>query len=149
MPPRKRLVFISHSGTDTWVARQIARAISDSGAVPFLDQADIEVGDIFEEEIRNNLNRADELLVLLTPWALDHPYIWSEAGVAWGRKLPIIGILHGLSAAELQLKPGIPVYLKAENLLELNDLEIYLEQLRARVKRRRSRKPQIKGKQIK
>ena len=67
MPPRKRLVFISHSGVDTWVAKQIAREISVCGAVPFLDEADIEKGEIFEEEIRNFLNQADELLVLLTP----------------------------------------------------------------------------------
>ena len=147
MPPHRRLVFISHSGTDTWVAQQIAREISACGAVPFLDEADIEKGEIFEEEIRDHLNRADELVMLLTPWALDRPYIWSEAGVALGRKLPIIGVLHGLTAAELQLKPGIPVYLKAENLLALNDLAVYFEQLRARVKRGRGSKRRSKRKQ--
>jgi hypothetical protein len=139
MPPRKRLVFISHSGVDTWVAKQIAREISACGAVPFLDEADIEKGEIFEEEIRNFLNQADELLVLLTPWALQRPYIWSEVGVAWGRKLPIIGVLHGITAAELQLKPGIPVYLKADNLLEINDLELYFAQLKKRTRSRRQR----------
>ena len=140
MPPRKRLVFISHSGVDTWVAKQIAREISACGAVPFLDEADIEKGEIFEEEIRNFLNEADELLVLLTPWALQRPYIWSEVGVAWGRRLPIIGVLHGLTAAELQLKPGIPVYLKAHNLLDINDLELYFAELKKRISRQRQRK---------
>lgn len=139
MPLHKRLVFISHSGIDTWVAKQIAREISSCGATPFLDEANIEKGEIFEEEIRDVLNRADELLVLLTPWALDRPYIWSEVGVAWGRKLPIIGVLHGMTTAELQSNPRIPVYLKGDNLLEINDLELYFTQLKKRAKRQAER----------
>lgn len=48
----ERLVFVSHSGEDTWVARQIARCIGECGAKPFLDQADVAVGAEFEEDIR-------------------------------------------------------------------------------------------------
>jgi hypothetical protein len=39
-----RLVFVSHSGADTWVAKQIAREIGACGATPFLDEAEIDVG---------------------------------------------------------------------------------------------------------
>ena len=46
-----RMVFVSHSARDTWVARQIAEQIRKCGAKPFLDEADIEVGDDFEQEI--------------------------------------------------------------------------------------------------
>ncbi len=67
--PKDRLVFISHSSMDTWVARQIAREVSLCGAVPFLDEANIEVGEDFEESILSFLERTHELLVLLTPWA--------------------------------------------------------------------------------
>jgi hypothetical protein len=97
-----RLVFISHSGTDTWVARQIARAITDCGATPFLDEAEIEVGADFEDDILAFLEKADELVVLLTPWALDRPYVWAELGAAWGRRIPIVVLLLGLSATDLQ-----------------------------------------------
>jgi hypothetical protein len=71
----QRLVFISHSSKDTWVAKQIARAIFDCGAMTFLDEHDIEAGKDFDEEIRKSLNNSHELLVLLTPWALTRPYI--------------------------------------------------------------------------
>ncbi len=49
--PRKprRLVFVSHSSRDTWVAKQIAREIGQAGAETFLDAASIEVGDDFIE----------------------------------------------------------------------------------------------------
>jgi|SRR6266567_3650179 len=69
----ERLVFISHSGPDTWVAKQIAREIEGCGAKPFLDEAEIDAGADFEEDIRKFLERAHELIVLLTPWALDRP----------------------------------------------------------------------------
>jgi hypothetical protein len=131
----QRLVFVSHSGADTWVARQIAREIADCGAVPFLDEAEIDVGADFEDDILSFLEKADELVVLITPWALERPYVWAELGAAWGRRIPIVGLLLGLSAAELQARPGVPILLKKRDLLPLNEIDVYLGQLRGRTKR--------------
>lgn len=131
---RQRLVFVSHSGADTWVAKQIAREIADCGAVPFLDEAEIDVGADFEDDILTFLEKADELVVLITPWALDRPYVWAELGAAWGRRIPIVGLLLGLSAGELQSRAGVPILLKKRDLLPLNEINIYLGQLRGRVK---------------
>lgn len=130
----KWLVFISHSSRDTWVAKQMARRLRESGAQPFLDEADVEVGGDFEEEIREFLAKAHELLVLLTPWALDRPYVWAELGAAWARQIPIVGVLQGLTAAELQARPGIPVFLKRRDLIEINDFERYCEELSKRTR---------------
>ena len=103
--PTGRLVFVSHSGEDTWVARQIARGVSECGAHPFLDEADVEVGAEFEEDIREFLDRAHELLVLVTPWSLKRPYVWAEIGAAWIRRIPIVVVLHGLSRSDFQAQP--------------------------------------------
>lgn len=132
-PEDQRLVFISHSSKDTWVAKQIAREISMRGATPFLDEANVEVGEDFEESILSFLEQAHELLVYLTPWALDRPYVWAEIGAAWGRRIPIVGILHGMTSTELQSRPGVPIFLKKRDLLDINDIEVYFEQLTARV----------------
>jgi hypothetical protein len=129
----KRLVFVSHSSRDTWVAKQIAREITACGAVPFLDEADIETGAEFEDAILAFLSKAHELVVLLTPWALDRPYIWAEIGAAWGRRIPIVAILHGISPQELQSRSGMPVLIKKRNLIDLNDIGTYLKELRSRV----------------
>jgi len=131
--PTKYFVFVSHSSRDTWVAKQIAREITQSGAMPFLDEAQIDIGADFEEDIRNFLQQADELVVLLTPWALERPYIWAEIGVAWGRGIPIVALLHGMTSEELQSKPSVPLFLKKRNLLDLNEVDIYFEQLRQRI----------------
>jgi hypothetical protein len=128
-----RLVFISHSGRDTWVAKQIAREVSACGATPFLDEAEIDVGADFEEEILGFLEKADELVVLLTPWALDRPYVWAELGAAWGRRIPIVALLLGITSAELQSRSGVPILLKKRDLIELNDINTYLNQLKLRI----------------
>jgi hypothetical protein len=59
--------------------------------------------------------------------------VWAELGAAWGRQLPIVGLLHGISTQELQEKPGVPILLKKRNLLPLNDAEIYFSQLKERI----------------
>lgn len=128
-----RLIFISHSGRDTWVAKQIAREVSACGATPFLDEAEIDVGADFEEEILGFLEKADELVVLLTPWAMDRPYVWAELGAAWGRRIPIVALLLGITPAELQSRSGVPILLKKRDLIELNDIDTYLNQLRIRI----------------
>lgn len=130
---REHLVFVSHSGADTWVAKQIAREIAGCGASPFLDEAEIDIGADFEDDILKFLEKADDLVVLITPWALDRPYVWAELGAAWGRRIPIVGLLHELSASELQSRPGVPILLKKRDLLPLNEIDIYLSQLRGRV----------------
>lgn len=126
-------VFLSHSGTDTWVARQLSREISNRGATPFLDEGSIHVGARFERDILSALNRAHELVVLFTPWALDRPYIWAELGAAWGRRIPIVALLYGLSAAELQSRPGIPVFIKEMEFVVLSEIDTYFSQLSDRV----------------
>jgi len=131
---KKRLVFVSHSARDTWVARQIAREIGECGAEPFLDEAEIEVGEDFEEAILTFLAKADELVVLMTPWALDRPYVWAELGAAWTRKIPIVILLQGMTPGEFQARPGIPVFLKKRNMVDLNGIEGYLAELRKRVR---------------
>lgn len=136
----QRLVFVSHSSQDTWVARQIAREIEAVGAKPFLDEAEVDAGADFEEDILSFLERAHELVVLLTPWALDRPYVWAELGAAWGRRIPIVALLLGLTPGELQAKPGIPVLLKKRNLVQLNDFDSYIAQLRRRVAKHGTRK---------
>ena len=130
---KKKFIFVSHSGEDTWVARQIAREITLLGAQPFLDEADIDVGSKFEEDIREFLDKADELLVLVTPWSLGRPYVWAEIGAAWIRRIPIIIVLHGISVNDFQAQPNAPIFLKMRDMISLNKIDKYFDQLSIRV----------------
>ena len=128
-------VFISHSSVDTWVARQIARAVEGWGATYFLDEADMEYGDDFEDRILAAVRASQELLVLLTPWAIKRPYIWLEIGAIWGQGQRIVGVLYGLGVKELMTDEGTPALLKRITLVEINKLDEYFDQLAARVEK--------------
>jgi len=112
---------------------QIAREISSRGAKPLLDEADVDVGAEFEESVLQSLEQADELLVLFTPWSLQRPYVWMEIGAAWIRKIPIIVVLLGLTPKDLQMHPNAPVFLKKRDIIVLNEIDQYFEELSGRV----------------
>jgi hypothetical protein len=131
--PDARLVFVSHSGEDTWVARQIANAIAARGGRPFLDEADVNIGAEFEEDILRFLDQAHELVVLFTPWSLERPYVWAEIGAAWIRRIPIVVVLHGLTVSAFQALPSAPIFLKKRDIISLNDIDQYLDQLGTRI----------------
>ncbi len=86
------------------------------------------------------------MLVLLTPWALGRPYVWAELGAVWIKGLPIVGVIYGLTLNELHAKPEVPVFLKTENLVTLNEIDTYFGQLRARVKRAARKKSKTRTK---
>ncbi len=44
-------------------------------------------------------------------------------------------VLYGMSAAELQSRPEVPIFLKKRDLLNINDIEVYFEQLRVNASR--------------
>jgi len=46
-----------------------------------------------------------------------------------------------LTASEVVGNPRVPNFLKSRNLLDLNELDTYLDQLRARVRAGRARAP--------
>ena len=133
MEASERLIFISHSSEDAWIAQQIAREVTNRGARPFLDQADVDVGAEFEDDIMRFLEKANELIVLFTPWSLERSYVWAEIGAAWIRRIPIVVVLLGLTPGEFQIRPNTPVFLKKRDIIHLNNIGQYLDQLEGRV----------------
>lgn len=129
-------VFISHSSEDTWVARQLSASFEAVKAKTFLDEANIAVGAKFEDEIFEALQKADELVALITPWALSRTYVWLEVGAAWFKNIPIIVLLLGVTPAEFTQKVNIPVDLKERNLIPLNNVDRYIRELGERVEQK-------------
>jgi len=126
-------VFISHSGVDTWIARKIAEHCEAVSAETFLDESQIAIGAVFETDILAALKKSDELVVLFTPWALERPYVWLEIGAAWYKGIPIIAVLLGVTPKQIQEHPRAPIAIKERNIIELNDVDLYFEQLGERI----------------
>jgi hypothetical protein len=135
----RRLIFISHSGQDTAVAQDLARQIEFVGGRTFVDVNDVAAGDVFSEVILRALQNADELVVLWTPWALERPYIAMEVGAAWVRGIRIVQVLHELSAADLNGRPGFPDPLRQLQMIRLTAFDTYLRELEHRIQEDQAR----------
>jgi hypothetical protein len=126
-------VFLSHASADQWVAEQIAARIRDGcGASVFLDAFDIKKGDDIEDRIFDAMSRADELVVLLTPWAIDRNWLWVEIGAARALERRIVPILYQVTLAAIEDKGGA-TFLRAKNVVEINDIDRYFSELKRRI----------------
>jgi len=130
-------VFVSHAAVDQWVAERIASEIRDLGAQTFVDCIDIERGNDIEESIIAAARNCEELVVLITPKALERKYIWMEIGGFWLAEKRIIGVLYGVTSKKLAADENIPVVLKRLHLVDLNDVASYFKELKKRIRKRR------------
>lgn len=91
-------VFISHNSKDKPVARQIAKVLIYHGIKPWIDEAEINVGDSLTEKIRDGLDNVDYVLALISKNSVDSEWVKREIDVASnkeikGKKIVIIPVL--------------------------------------------------------
>ena len=124
-------VFISHGARDMWIAKQIGRCINDVGAQIFLDAYDLATGDDIESRIWANLKGCDELLALFTPQSDRRGWVWMEIGAARAMSKRVAAVLYGVTVADLEREHGAGPILR---LLarDLNEIDLYFDELRAR-----------------
>jgi hypothetical protein len=126
------LVFISHSVKDRWIAHQMANLIEQKGKrygiATFLDEKDIFGGDSIPELIRNNIQSCNELIVLLSNYSIDRPWVLIEIGAAWGNNKRVVPIIDKITLEE------VPDAIKQVKVIDLNDFDKYLNELISRVK---------------
>lgn len=120
-------VFISHSSKDRWIARQIARFVEERGAQTFLDEKDIHGGDFISQTIKESIRDCDELLVLMSQYSIDRPWVLIEIGAAWALDKPVVPIIDKVTPGQM------PDILSDHKAIDLNDLNDYLAELEARV----------------
>lgn len=119
-------VFISHSSTDKWIARQIASELEAREIDAFLDEKDIQTGDSIEDAVGEHLAQCDELLMLLSPASLDSPWVLIEIGGAKALGKRLVPILHHVGPNEL------PTPLARGLARDLNEIERYYAEVEAR-----------------
>jgi hypothetical protein len=121
-------VFISHATADKWIAKTLCEKIEGlTGAVTFRDDRDIGGGDDIPDEIRAEIARSKEFVVLLTPKSISRPWVLLETGAAWGRgaRIRIVALLY-----HVDFDP-IPDMIKSKKVFDLNDFDRYLDELAA------------------
>ena len=127
-------VFVSHGSHDMWIARQMARGIGESGAEVFIDAYDLASGDDVIARLSDLLAKADELVVLFTPYSKTRAWVWMEVGVMRLNGKRVIPIFHGMTKTDLADSGGDGAL---AGIVErpLNDFDLYLAELRGRISR--------------
>lgn len=125
-------VFISHATADKWIAKTLCEKIEQTGATTFRDDRDISGGDDIPEEIRRQIKRSQEIVVILTPESVDRRWVILEVGAAWGwsKRMRITMVMCHISV------DPIPDMIKNKKGINLNQIEDYLDELSRRVRGR-------------
>jgi hypothetical protein len=119
-------VFISHSTQDRWVASRISDDLRRRGIETFLDAKDIETGDTVARSIQSSLADCDELLLLLSPAAIQSPWVLLEVGGAKALDKRVVPILHHVGPND------IPAPISTELARDINDIARYYDELERR-----------------
>lgn len=124
-------MFISHSGRDRWIAAQLDLNLRNiDGVETFLDQKDIEGGDRIAEQIKLEITRCDEMVILLSSASQQSDWVKAEIGAAWVLGKRIVILLDKLSPRD------IPQIVSDYKAFDLNDAEQYLREVRTRARNR-------------
>ncbi|MCI0697802.1 toll/interleukin-1 receptor domain-containing protein [candidate division KSB1 bacterium] len=120
------VVFVSHSSKDLWIAKTMAEKITALGAEVWLDEKDLEGGDVIIEKIIDGLEVCNEAIVLISPDSIKSEWVRFEvAGVRVLRKrlTPILN----------HIKPAQVASLRDVLAIELNNFEQLLDELKKRI----------------
>jgi hypothetical protein len=127
---REYLVFISHSSHDRWIAEVIAEKIESLEATCWLDEKDLEGGDVLVAEIIRGIDACDEALVLISPQSLHSQWVAFEIGGVRAQHKRVTPILNNVTCEDMAAMKDI-------NCLELNRIDRFLVQLNSRIERMR------------
>lgn len=129
---RKRgayVVFISHSSVDLWIATQMAKEIRIAGGTPWLDELDLEGGDLIRERILRGIDSCREAVVLITPQSIKSDWVSFEIGAVSMQRKRVTPILQYVPHDQIKI-------LADTRSLDLNRFDQYLAQLKQRMRRR-------------
>jgi hypothetical protein len=121
-------IFVSHATADKWIAKVLCEKLEAAGASTFRDDRDIDGGDDIPDRLREEIERSQELIVLLTPQSVSRPWVLMEVGGAWIRGIRIVAVRYHVEV------DAIPATIKSKKSIHLNDLDEYLAELKRRLK---------------
>jgi hypothetical protein len=136
MPMDKPVIFISHATTDRPIAEilklEIERVFANgvqvfASSVPGVMKPGVD----WLDEIRENLEKATAVIVLITPVSINRPWIWFEVGAYWSRLQKGAGRIYPLCAPEIDLSdlPEPLNRLQALSLGKADHVKLFFQEL--------------------
>jgi TIR domain len=127
---KKYLVFISHSSLDAWIARVMKEKIEKIGGSCWLDEKDLEGGNIIGDDIINGINACDEAVVLISPNSVKSQWVPFEIGAVRAQYKRVTPILNNVKPEKMAPSKDIKG-------IELNGFDQFLAQLKKRIGKRK------------
>lgn len=92
-------IFLSHTWADKPFARRLSCDLEKAGAVVWLDEAEIKIGDSLIEKIREGIDSVDYLAVILSPDAVSSTWVQKEVDIAMnqeikGKQVKVLPLLY-------------------------------------------------------
>jgi len=129
----KYRIFISHSSLDTWIAKTIAEKIQSLGIDCWLDEKDLEGGDVIPDEIIRGIDACQEAIVLISPNSVNSRWVSFEIGGALAQHKRVTPILNNV-------RPDEMAPMKDIRSIDLNKFEEFLTQLEGRAAQSRNKR---------
>lgn len=122
-------IFISSTQRDLDLVHDLARRLDKAGLkvmtpVKSIDAAESES---IRTKIRNELRKADEVIVILTKNSMDSPWLLYEMGYATSLGKQVTPLIQGIEPKEL------PEIIKQMEYVKYADLDRYINKLQQRV----------------
>lgn len=121
-------VLISSAPKDRDLAENLAQSVRETGAHVLSVEQTPARGEAVDFDLRRALQKADEILLVLTDRSLNNPYLLYEMGAAFSLHKRVIPVLVGVEEGE------IPPLVAQFQYVRYADLRAYLNQLEQRVK---------------
>jgi hypothetical protein len=116
-------VFLSYGSRNRDQAREIKECGDRMGVRIFMDEREIEGGDIWEERIRDALAGSRELALLATKDGLKSEWVTTEWGAAWVMQRRITPLLYRCDVDDL------PRRMQQLQVLDWNNYEAYFKRV--------------------
>jgi hypothetical protein len=119
--------FISYAASDTKVATELKDELEASGLRCFLAAKDIGAGTEWQGAIHAAMKGSRRVVLLVTPYSRDKPWLLLEAGAAWALDKPVFPALAYVRPEELV----DPIRrFQARNVESKEDRQKFIEELR-------------------
>jgi hypothetical protein len=118
-----RRIFISYAHRDQDLANDLRARLKQIGDDIILVTPELKRGQDWSASIRSDIEKADEILVLLTPNSLQSSHVLLEVGAGTGLRKNIVPIVVGLDADTL------PAWVRQTQFVKYSELSTYLHAL--------------------
>ena len=110
-------VFISYAHDDENVAREFRESFRDMEVTGWMDQSDIAMGAPIARKVKESLQQASAIVILVSERSLESQWVQFEIGAAFATGKPMIAILIGQAGIETALPDWLQgiLYIDARN----------------------------------